>query len=46
MVKSKPLKKHTKSINNIQQWTDAFTIYASIYSEAHPTKALDYEISE
>ena len=33
--------KASKKINNIQQWTDAFIIYASIYLQAHPTKSLD-----
>lgn len=33
--------KNAKNITNIQQWTDAFIIFASIYLEGHPTKALD-----
>lgn len=33
--------KNAKNITNIQHWTDAFIIFASIYLEGHPTKALD-----
>ena len=30
-------KKSDTKINNIQQWTDAFLVYSSIYSTAHPS---------
>ena len=33
--------KASKKINNIQQWTDAYDIYASIYLHADPTKSLN-----
>ena len=33
--------KSTKKITSIEQWTDAFIVYASIYLAAHPAKTLD-----
>lgn len=33
--------KNSKKINNIEQWTDAFIIFCSIYLEAHPAKTLE-----
>lgn len=33
--------KNSKKINNIEQWTDAFIIFCSIYLQAHPAKTLE-----
>ena len=33
--------KETKQINDVETWTDAFLIYASIYLTAHPSKNLE-----
>ena len=34
------VEKRTKKITNIEQWTDAFIIYASVYLSSHPAKSL------
>ena len=34
------VEKSTKKITNIEQWTDAFIIYASVYLSSHPAKSL------
>lgn len=33
--------KSNRKINNIQQWTDAFLIFSSVYLQAHPAKNLE-----